>query len=179
MMGAADSPAKQLLPASPAPKRSWRWLQVVLLMVLLLTAVSQGLFFLRTEIAARFPQARPPLVQACIYLNCQVDFPRDAALLSIDDSDLQEDVDHANVMVLTSTIANHAAYVQAFPSLELTLTDLNDIPVLRRTFKPVEYLPAEYKESEGMPSGAEVRIKLMLLPGDVKASGYRVYLTYP
>jgi hypothetical protein len=148
------------------------------MIVLLLAATAQMTYFLRTEIATRLPQTRPWLVQACSWLACTVELPRQIDLLAIDDSSLQEDGEHEGVVRLSSTLINHAHFAQAYPQLELTLTDLNDHAVLRRTFTPLEYLPKKTDIAAGIPADEEIRIRLALFTDPVKAAGYRIYIAY-
>ncbi|MBU3735594.1 MAG: DUF3426 domain-containing protein [Methylobacterium sp.] len=147
--------------------------------MLILSAAAQLTYFMRTELAAMYPDLRPYLERACAEVGCSVALPRNIHLLSIDDSDLQEDIDYQNVIVLSSTLINTAPYDQAFPSLELTLTDLGDHPVLRRIFSPGEYLPAQHAATAGMHPGEEVRVRLSLSVQGIRPTGYRVYLVYP
>ena len=60
----------------------------------------------------------------------------------------------------------------------MTLTDTNDVPVLRRAFKANEYLPSSVNIDKGIPAGAEVRINLPLTASGESVTGYRVFLTY-
>lgn len=179
---AAASPRQVPPSRTPSEKRPVRWtswLLGVLVLLLLLGAVGQSAYFLRTEIATRFPQAKPWLTQGCAALDCSVELPRQIDLVSIDDSDLREDAEHENVVLLTSTLVNHARFAQAYPHLELTLTDLDDRAILRRSFAPQEYLPQGADVASGMPADGEVHVKLALSPGEIKAAGYRVYIAYP
>lgn len=164
----------------PRPKKSVaRWLLPTLALPLLLLALGQSLHFWRTELAIRLPQLRPYLVQACAALDCRVELPRKAALLSIDDSDLQKDAKRDNVYILAATISNRANYAQAYPLLELTLTELDEQPVLRRTFEPPEYLRGRFDLEQGFAAGSEIHVKLAFTLDQLKATGYRVYVTYP
>ncbi len=147
-----------------------------LLLILLLLA--QAVYFLRSDITARWPEARPHLEQACLLVNCQVELPKNADLIAIDDSDLQEDPDRRGLIHLYVTIINHAAYSQAYPLLELTLTDTYDKPLLRRIFKPEEYLPAGLDIGQGMAAKKDVGIKLSFTTDNQAIAGYRLFLTY-
>jgi len=163
----------------PAPRRRKPiWLLVPLLALLLAGALGQTAYFLRTEIAAHYPPMRPWLEQACRHLACVVELPRQADLLSIEDSDLQDDAEHAGVLVLVSALYNRAPYPQAYPLLELTLTDTYDKPVLRRTFAPQEYLPAGTDIKAGIAAGGEIRSRLPLEVAGEKPAGYRLYVRY-
>lgn len=165
---------------APRPKKSVaRWLLPALTLPLLLLALGQSLHFWRTELAIRLPQLRPYLVQACAALDCRVELPRKAALLSIDDSDLQKDATRDDVYILAATISNRATYAQAYPLLELTLTELDEQPVLRRSFEPTEYLRGRFDLEQGFAAGSEIHVRLAFTLDQLKATGYRVYVTYP
>ena len=176
----------EIIPPSPAiasgPRGKSRislWILVLLALLLALAAVAQATYFLRTQISVELPQSKPYLVKACMLLGCSVDLPRDIDQLVIYDSDMQEDADHQNVIQLSSSLINHAPYAQAYPLLELSLTDTRDKVVMRRTFTPNEYLPADRNAVNGIPPNDEIRIKLSITAGDMAAAGYRLYVTYP
>jgi len=176
----------EITPPSPAtasgPMEKSRislWLLVLLALLLALAAVAQTAYFLRTQISVELPQSKPYLVKACMLLGCSVDLPRDIDQLVIYDSDMQEDADHQGVIHLSSSLINHQPYAQAYPLLELSLTDTRDKVVMRRTFTPAEYLPADRNATNGIPPNDEIRIKLSITAGDVVTAGYRVYVTYP
>jgi predicted Zn finger-like uncharacterized protein len=173
----AAAPAVAGEPFARPKKRSSRWL-APLAVLLLLAAGVQSAYFLRTEIAARVPQAKPWLVAACRPLHCTVELPRQDDLLSIEDSDLQDDPEHEGVLVLSSTLHNRAPYAQAYPLLEITLTDTFDKPVLRRTLEPKEYLSAGTILAEGIAAGSETSIRLHLGVDGTKPAGYRLYVKY-
>lgn len=155
------------------------WVLILLALLLALAAVTQAAYFLRTQISVELPQSKPYLLKACMLLGCSVDLPRDIDQLVIYDSDMQEDAEHQGVIHLSSSLINHAPYAQAYPLLELSLTDTRDKVVMRRTFTPAEYLPADRNAANGIPSNDEIRIKLAITASDVVVAGYRVYVTYP
>lgn len=167
----------------PLDKR-WRrkpfsWLALAMSLILLLLLMGQSVYFMRTEIAALYPQMKPLLTQACKVMKCTVPLPQQIDLLTIDDSDMQEHLTYQNVLIFTSTLINHANFAQAYPNIELTLTSTDDEPVLRRTFKAADYLQNPTGASLGIAAKEEVRIKLQLNTSDVAVAGYRVSLNYP
>jgi hypothetical protein len=91
---------------------------------------------------------------------------------------MQEDEQHARLMYFSSSLINKAPFNQAYPDLELTLTDTDDNPILRRIFKPADYLPVNTNSTSGFQSGAEIKIKLAITTHDTPVAGYRVYVTY-
>jgi len=176
----------EITPPSPAitsgPKGKPRvslWALILLALLLALAAAAQATYFLRTQISVELPQSKPYVVKVCMFLGCTVDLPRDIDQLVIYDSDMQEDADHQGAIHLSSSLINHAPYAQAYPLLELSLTDTRDKVVMRRTFTPAEYLPADRNATNGIPPNDEIRIKLSITAGNVAAAGYRVYVTYP
>lgn len=160
------------------PKKKFCWLYCVLSLILLLALLAQLVYFLRTEISARFPETKPWLALACQHVGCQVGLPKKIDLLTIDDSDIQEHLEFEGVLVFSTTLVNHAPFAQAFPKIELTLTNADDKPVLRRTLQAKDYLPKEAALDHGMPAKDEWHIKLSIHTGDVPVAGYRVSLSY-
>lgn len=160
------------------PKGKLSWVLMVLSLLLLLVLIAQLTYFMRTEISANYPQTKPFLALACKQIGCDVPLPKKIELLTIDDSDMQEHVDYEHVLQFTSTLINHANVAQSFPNIELTLTDTDDEPVLKRTFSAKEYLHNDANVENGIAAKEEVRIKLNMNTSDIAVAGYRVTLAY-
>jgi predicted Zn finger-like uncharacterized protein len=146
--------------------------------VLLLAAIVQSIYFLRTEITTFYPETKPYLLLACEKINCTIDLPKQIELIVIDDSDMQEDAEYSGLMRLTSTLINQAGFNQAYPNLELTLTDTEDIPKLRRIFKPNEYLPKNTDIAKGLAASEEIKVKLAITTAGELVAGYRLAVNY-
>jgi hypothetical protein len=160
------------------PKRKiniWAMLACVLLAML---AGLQTIYSTRTKIAAEYPQFKSYLVQACSVLKCEVELPKNLDFFTIDDSDMQEDDTHQDVINFSSLLINNAPYTQAYPNIELTLTDTDDQPVLRKVIKPSEYLATSTNVDAGIDSREEERINLAINVTDLAVAGYRVLLVY-
>jgi len=173
-----DAVSKTKLLTKSTAEKSRRWLWVTGSMLLLTLAVMQSVYFLRNQIAMHYPAAKPFLLKACLKMACTISLPKQIEFIVIDDSDMQEDIQHPGVMLLSSNLINKSPYNQAYPSLELTLTDTNDKPLLRRIFKPAEYLAANTNITDGFNAGEEMRIKLAITTQDIAVSGYRLFVTY-
>lgn len=159
-------------------KRQWPWILGCLLLLIVLLA--QAAYFFRIELAARLPGLKPALASYCLLFQCTVTLPQKADQLSIESSDLEvADPVHANVITLNATLRNRAPYAQAYPSVELTLTDTHDKAVARRSFSPAEYLKPDEDEKQGLLSSRETNLKLHLDTTDLKPTGYRLFLFYP
>jgi predicted Zn finger-like uncharacterized protein len=160
------------------PKRIiniWAMLACVLLTIL---AGLQTIYSTRTKIGAEYPQFKPYLIQACYLLKCEIGLPKNLDFFTIDDSDMQENDTHQDVINFSSLLINNAPYTQAYPNIELTLTDTNDKPVLRRILKPAEYLASNTNVANGIISREEERINLAINVTDLAVAGYRVLLVY-
>jgi predicted Zn finger-like uncharacterized protein len=165
------------VPIEPEPPGRARAAWAALAVLLLLVLVGQIAFYFRGTIAIVWPQSKPFLTAACARLRCDLPLPRKADLVTIETSDLQADPANPAVMVLSATLRNRAAFPQAFPALELTLTNERDQPLARRVLQPSDYL--REKRDEGLAPSAELQVKLFLDAAAVKASSYRLYLFYP
>lgn len=159
-------------------KLSYRWLWMLGTFLLVLTAIAQSAYYLRNTIAIYYPNLKPHLLVACQHLGCKIELPKQIESIFIDDSDMQEDLAHPGVIRLSSSLFNKAGFSQAYPNIELTLTDTNDSAILRRIFKPAEYLPPNTDIAAGFAAGREIKIKLAISTNDVSAAGYRLYVSY-
>ncbi len=157
--------------------RRWPWLVGMFLMLVLLLV--QSAYFYRSAVSLLFPATKPYIVALCAKLGCEVPLPRRVNLMSIEASDLQADTSNSNVMVLTATIKNRAIFNQQYPFLELTLTDSQDQPLVRRVLAPQDYAGKGLDAQAGVAAGGEIALKVTIEGSQVKATGYRLYLFYP
>jgi predicted Zn finger-like uncharacterized protein len=173
-----DSAPKSKLQTVTIHPKTFPWLSGFLVLLFSLAIILQLAYFQRNALALAWPGSKPYLQQACVMLKCTIELPKDASKLVIDDANLLEDSEYEGLLVLTSTLVNQAKQVQAYPRLELTLTDANDQPVLRRTFAPTEYLPAGIVVENGIAAGKELPIKLLITADHQAVSGYRLFVNY-
>jgi hypothetical protein len=105
--------------------------------------------------------------------------PRHTDLVSIETSDLQTDAARGNLLVLNATLRNRAPYAQDYPSLELSLTDTQDVAIARRVFSPLDYLPPKLAAEKAFPANADIPIRLWIEARELSPAGYRLYVFYP
>ena len=168
---AADHGEGFVLGFDAARSVTWPFLLAAFLLFLVLAV--QTLFHFRGDITQRWPQTRP------VYLAAGVDLPlpRETELVGIEVSDLQ--ADHARgLLVLQATLKNRAAFAQAWPMLELTLTDTQDAVIARRIFTVDDYLPPN-SDPQAFAARSELAVRLWLEAKGITAAGYRLYLFYP
>jgi predicted Zn finger-like uncharacterized protein len=173
-----DAPLPEFLARDEAPRRAWLWGIAAFLAAAALLV--QGAYRYRTEIAVLVPEARAPLEAACRAAGCTVPLPRRPDLIGIEASDLQAE-GRESVIVLNALLRNRAPFPQQYPSLELTLTDDADRPVVRRVLGPADYLdPARSAQAEsGIAPGGEMAVRVSLDASRTRATGYRLYLFFP
>ena len=125
------------------------------------------------------PSLRPMLASASKALGSTLPLPRHVQLVSIEVSDLQNDPKHGNLLVLNATLRNRAAYAQAYPSLELSLTDTQDAAIARRVFSPAEYLSPKTAADQPFAANSDLAVRVWIEARDIAAAGYRLYVFYP
>jgi predicted Zn finger-like uncharacterized protein len=155
-----------------------KWLLILTAIVLLVIAIIQSIYFWRSDISIYYPKLKPILTQVCEKVGCIIELPKKIEFIIIDDSDMQEDADYKGLIHFSSTLINQAGFIQTYPNIELTLTDIEDKPKLRRIFKPEEYLPKHTDIGGGLPAGAEIKVKLALSVHGESVAGYRISVIY-
>jgi hypothetical protein len=81
-------------------------------------------------------------------------------------------------VLFTATIRNRAQVAQELPLLEVTITDALNQTAARKVFYPVQYLDKTQGELTSVASNQEILVKLYLDTGDIKPTGYRLYLFF-
>lgn len=178
VLSMADATQFDFGPTAPTTSRAsngW-WTAATILLIALLFL--QGLYLFRTELARALPSVRPALERACTLLACEVPYPREAEQISIESSDLQATPGAKDVLVLSAVLRNRATFPQAYPAIELTLTDAADATVARRVLRPRDYLP-EGQPTSVFAAASEAPLKLHIDAAGLGASGYRLYVFYP
>ncbi len=151
-------------------------LMVGLLLPLLL---GQSAYIFRNQLAARVPETKPWLLQACKYLGCQVALPAQIDKIVVDSNELQNLAPERNVFMLVMQIQNQSDVAQTWPNIELVLNDVKDKPLLQRAFTPADYLTEKDKLAKGFAAGGEQSIKLYFELPVLKPAGFHVGVFYP
>ena len=137
----------------------------------------QGAYVFRHLLAARYPGIKPALVAACKVAGCKIELPAQIESQSIEGPDLQA-LPNGN-LVLTALLRNASSLPQAWPHIELELTDADRKPVIRRVFTPKQYLPASTLPGKGFAPGTEQPVKIQFELKQSKASGFNIGVFYP
>ncbi|MCB1959412.1 MAG: DUF3426 domain-containing protein, partial [Rhodocyclaceae bacterium] len=172
------APLPSALDALPATRKPNVWFTSLIVGALLSVLVVQLGLVYRKELVEALPASRPFVATLCANLGCSMALPRDARAIRIEASDLNRLAPERDVFVLSATLSNAASNAQAYPHLELTLTNARDKAVVRRVFAPDEWLPAPPAET-GFAARSAVTVEVNFSAEDVGAAGYRLYAFYP
>lgn len=146
---------------------------------MLLVLSVEAAYGFRASIAKRYPVARPWLEATCARIGCAVPWPREEALLKLEDSELNEVPGRAGEIALGARIRNLAAFAQEYPSIQLTLSDVTGQPAVRRVLRPADYLGRPVGSGESLAAGADLAIQLRLETARMRPTGYELLLFYP
>jgi predicted Zn finger-like uncharacterized protein len=116
----------------------------------------------------------PAFLRIFSAFNVSMPLAQEIEWLSIDASELSPAANPGHFQ-LAATLRNQSRYPQAWPQLEISLTDSYDNILTRRVFPPAEYLPAD--TSPAFAPG-DTSLRLYLDAGDLNPTGYRLYLFY-
>lgn len=169
-------------PADLAPraaKRSHAWALAVLALLAVILLAAQLLRHERDAWAASQPALRPAIEALCAVSDCVVSAPRRIDAVRIDGSSFTPSR-QGERYELVFTLRNAAPTAVAMPSIELSLLDGNERPVVRRVFHPADFgAPVQMA-----PRGEQMaRLQLTLQPPpDARAPavvGYSMLAFYP
>ena len=166
----------------PVRSRTERWMLAVLSIVAAFALTAQVAYVWRNELAARWPAAKPWLVAACAPLRCVVDYPAHIESITIESTALQSSGPNASLYTLTALLRNRDPVAVRYPWLELTLTDTQDRPILRRALRPEDYLASSRdggKGQGGLAAESELPVRMMFELSGLRFVGYRLEKFYP
>lgn len=174
------SPAEDVSFVKAARRRAfWRkpLVRVALVAVwlgLLALLAAQVAVHERNRLAAMEPRLRPALLALCEPLECTLAPQRQISDVVIDSSSFNKA--RGDSYVLAITMKSRATLALEMPAVELTLTDAQDQPVLRRVL-----LPSEMSAPQELPAGGEwnASMSVLVTTGGARVAGYRLLAFYP
>lgn len=145
--------------------------------LLLIVLVVQAAVSFRDVLAARHPGLRPALVSTCALLGCSVNLPARPEQLVIETGELI--TLGGNAYTFSTVLRNQGDMALAWPSLELTLNDLDDKPLVRRVFAPRDYAGAAAAAPTGFAARGEQQVRIHFRLEGAEPSGYHIAVFYP
>ena len=159
----------------------WRrpLVRALLLLVMLLLACLLALQYAvqeRDKLAATQPALRPWLQRLCGSMRCDIQPLRQIDAIVIDSSSFNRL--RSDAYRLSFSLRNQAAVQVAMPSLELTLTDSQDQPVIRSVLAPRDIGAAQVLAAAG-ESTSTVAVSVAANGSTNRIAGYRLLAFYP
>jgi predicted Zn finger-like uncharacterized protein len=154
-----------------------RALLVLLALALLALLGAQVIHHERDRVAAMYPDSQAWLEKACQALGCTLGAPRRIDAIAIDSSTFGKL--RGDTYRLSLTLKNQAQQPVAIPAIELTLTDTQDQPVLRRVLQPSELGAADATIASGGEWSASAAIAVAAGSSNARIAGYRLLAFYP
>lgn len=157
-------------------RQTWVRLSLVLLILLSTAALAlQMVWHERDRLAANEPLLKPGLLAMCQLLSCELAPWRRIEPLLIESSSFNKS--RGGTYQFALTVHNTSGVPLAMPATELTLTDAQDQPVLRRVFPAVE-LGAPASLAAGAEWSGSWPVSVAGASG-LRIAGYRVLVFYP
>jgi predicted Zn finger-like uncharacterized protein len=131
-----------------------------------------GSFFLALVLAAQLgwserdrlladDRARPWIERGCAALaqyGCALPLRRDTASLALLARDVRPHPSVKRALIISATLANQAPFAQAYPTVEISLSDADENKIAMRRFRPEDYVSETATLRRGMPPGASTEL---------------------
>ncbi|MCM1128724.1 MAG: DUF3426 domain-containing protein [Alistipes senegalensis] len=139
----------------------------------------QCLYLFSDRMTVWWPPAEPAITKACHLFACPRRLETRISAFSIESSELQAIPDLKDKYALSLLLRNSSSSYQSWPHVELTLTDPDKQPTVRKVLAPADYLPDASYITRGIPPYAEESVKLYLQIKTELNTDYRISLFYP
>jgi predicted Zn finger-like uncharacterized protein len=91
---------------------------------------------------------------ACARLGCTLPARHDAGALELLSRDIRPHPSVPGALIISATVRNDADFAQAFPTVEITLSDLDETRIAMRRFRPRDYVSDPRTIAAGLAPGA-------------------------
>ena len=116
---------------------------------------------------------RPRLEALCGVFGCDLPAWREPSALRVTSREMRPHPSVPGALLVTASFSNEAAYAQAWPQLELSLTDLDGQALGLRRFTPTEYLGSAPR-GERIAPGQSAIVSLEIADPGMRALAYRI-----
>ena len=91
---------------------------------------------------------------ACARLGCMLPPRHDAARLELLSRDIRPHPSVPGALIISATVRNDADFAEVFPTVEITLSDLDETRIAMRRFGPRDYVSDARTIAAGLAPGA-------------------------
>lgn len=168
---------KPVRPPSIWTRSSVRFALAVCCILLVALAALQVVVHERNRLAVQYPQLRDELVSLCAMLGLEVEPLQQIESVVIDSSAFSKV--RNDVYKLSFTLRNTSGIALATPSMELTLTDMQDQVLMRRVLNPSDFAAVPAVMNAGVEVSAAMPLSVRAPVPVERVSGYRLLAFYP
>ena len=159
-IGDEDIPPELLEDEDQETPVQTRWIWITGIVLLLILATGQFIWFNRDQILTNYPGMKPYFNGFCERFGCELIRARDISTIVLVNRDVRDHPRLTDSLLVNATIENQAGRLQPYPQIRLTLFDTDGNITGYRTFKPEEYLDQGVDILAGMPAAIPVHIVL-------------------
>ena len=127
--------------------------------VLLTVFIVQYSYSMRDDLA-RYPELRPLVQKMCDLAKCEMPMQQDVDLIKLTHRDITVHPRVKGALLINAVFVNNATFMQPFPLMQITLSDITGRVIAKRRFQPAEYLDADINIRRGMTPNNPVQIVL-------------------
>ena len=127
--------------------------------VLLTIFIVQYSYSMRDDLA-RYPELRPLVQKMCALAKCEMPMQQDVDLIKLTHRDITVHPRVKGALLINAVFVNNATFIQPFPLMQITLSDITGRVIAKRRFQPAEYLDADINIRRGMTPNNPVQIVL-------------------
>lgn len=148
----------------------------VIALVLACTALVAQYAWFNSERLARNPDYRPAVSQFCQLTRCALPAANDISRIKNSNLVVLKHPRTEGALLLDTILTNYASFEQAYPSLYVQFSDLQDQTIAARVFAPQEYLRGDLVGSTSMPVRRPIHLSLELVDPGERAVNYKIQL---
>jgi len=138
--------------------------------VLILALGLQYIYVIRNELA-QSNSYRPWIESYCNIIGCDIPLRRQLQSIELLQREIAQDPKQDNVLRVRAMFVNQARFRQAYPVVQVTLSDTNNQVIAMRRVKPEEYLDKQ-SIGQGMIPGRQVTLDLRFFKPEQAVSTY-------
>jgi len=133
------------------PARNWPWtLGAAGLLLCLLAQIG----YAERAVLLDDVHVRSVLDRVCDQFGCRLPLRHEPLRLELLSRDIRPHPSVPNALIISATLRNDADFAQAFPAVEISLSDLDENRIAMRRFLPQEYLGDAHSIATGLAPGA-------------------------
>ncbi len=164
--GRADMSDEYLLDGHDKPGARTAWGAIAAALLLTAGLIAQYAYVERYQLV-QFQALRPAIELMCAPLDCNLPLRRDLARVEMVEREVREHPNVGDALLVHAAFVNRADFVQAYPVLQVSFSDVAGTPIAVRRFGPEEYLQEPATADQGMAPGQQSLVMLEVIdPGE-------------